>query len=836
MRDFSFSCPLQNGLHARPASALEEVARRFSADLTMTNLRTGRAANAKSVLAMVSLDLRFEDRCSLAARGVDEHEAIVALTSFIGTEFPRCDAPLPPRVPERELRLPPVLRLARPTTCRGTPVAPGVGRGRFVTIGGLVVPEGLSNGVASDVDAELGRLDDAFARLLDEYDSRLHRMARGVQAEIVSAHRSVARDPEFRQWLSADIAARRSTAAAAVLAADAHFSAMLIATGSAILRDRALDVRDVCVQLVKHLPGVRIDEGETRLDGESVCWAEDLTPGQFLSFDRRVLKGVVLQRGSATSHTAILARSFGIPMIVGVTGLDRQQLEHHDVIVDGDLGLVVADPDGRVLRYYDMERARLGGRTFRQQAAASQPAVTRDGTRVEIGANIASAAEAGAAFAAGAEGIGLFRTELLFAEGLHAPSEASQFEEYRAALEAAGSRRVLIRTIDVGGDKPLPYLALPAEDNPFLGYRGVRIYREHDSLLRAQVRALVRASAHGSLGLMIPMVSRLDEVRAVRAVVAQEQARCAAEHVAFDPAMQVGAMIEVPSAAFALPELAGELDFFSVGTNDLLQYFVAADRTNLRVAGLYDALTPAFLRLLKKIVDDVHAAGKWVGVCGEMAGDPAALPLLVGMAFDEISVGPARLGAAKSAVCRLSGAACRDLLAAALGRPDPREVAKLVSGADLWSAEPLIEPQLVVLDADCRTREEAIKAAADCLFVAGRTDAPRGIEDAVWERESVYSTGFGHGFAIPHCRTNQVHATSMALVRLKQPVEWNALDLQPVGVVVLLAVRESDHAVAHMKILATLARQLMHDDFREYLSQEPDARALCSYLLDRIGG
>jgi multiphosphoryl transfer protein len=272
-----------------------------------------------------------------------------------------------------------------------------------------------------------------------------------------------------------------------------------------------------------------------------------------------------------------------------------------------------------------------------------------------------------------------------------------------------------------------------------------------------------------------------------------------------------------------------------VGTNDLLQYFVAADRTNPRVAELNNSSAPAFLRLLKKIVDEVHAAGRWVGVCGEMAGDASALPLLVGLGFDELSVALPRVGGVKAAVRRLSAAACRELLARALESSTSREVDGLVRDADCWRPAPIIEPHLIVLDADCRTREEAIKTAVDRLYVMDRTDAPRDIEQAVWARESVYSTGFGHGFAIPHCKTKQLRSNSMVVLRLKQPVEWDALDGLGVGVVVLLAVRDAEHAKAHMKVMATLARQLMHEEFREHLRLESDAEALCSYLLDRIG-
>ncbi len=836
MQAFSFTCPLRNGLHARPASALEEVARRFTSVLTLQNLRTGSVTNAKSVLGQVGLDVRFEDPCRLTAEGADEREAITVLAGFLGGEFERCDAPLPAPEPADEVRCPPVLRRAGPTIQRGMPVSPGIGRGRLVRIGGFAIPDALIQSVPSDIEAEIAGLAAGFDQLLNHYDGQVSSLGRSVQADIIATHRSVARDPEFRQWLVTDIRRRRTSAAGAIAAAERHFSDVLVATGSAILRDRALDVRDVCAALARQLYGGQVGGSVTRLDADSICVAHSLTPGEFLSLGRTFLKGVALASGSATSHTAILARSFGVPMVTGVAGVDAVRPAGTVTIVDAELGALVTDPDQAVWRYYDLELARLAERRTRAIAVAAGAAETADGLRIEVAANIASAEDADPAFAAGAEAIGLFRTELLFADRPEAPTEDEQFDQYRAVLASAGDRSVLVRTFDVGGDKPLPYLRLPAEENPFLGYRGVRLYSEYDALFRAQVRAIVRASAAGRLGMMLPMISRLEEVRAVRAVVREEQARCSAEGVPFDERLQIGAMIEVPSAAFMISELAADLDFFSVGSNDLLQYFAAADRSNRQVAGLYDPMAPSFLRLLAKIVSDVHRANRWVGLCGEMAADVKALPLLVGLGFDELSLAPPGIPAAKAAVHRLSAEACRDLLERALACPTSREVEALVRSAECWYPEPLIEPGLVDLDADCRSREEAVKAVVDRVYVVGRTDEPRAIEDAVWEREAVYSTGFGYGFAIPHCKTNHLRSNSLAIVRLRQPVDWNALDGEPVGCVLLLAMREADHDKAHMKVMATLARQLMHEEFRERLAREPDSKALCSFLLDRIGG
>ncbi|RPJ60423.1 MAG: hypothetical protein EHM24_27210, partial [Acidobacteria bacterium] len=395
------------------------------------------------------------------------------------------------------------------------------------------------------------------------------------------------------------------------------------------------------------------------------------------------------------------------------------------------------------------------------------------------------------------------------------------------------------------------YLRLPREDNPFLGYRAVRLYPEFEPLFRRQVRALVRASAAalprrtsafdtreaeaGALWVMIPMVGTVEEARWVRAVIASEQAECERQGVPFDPRMRVGAMIEIPSAALMVDHLAGILDFFSIGSNDLLQYFAAADRANPRVAHLYEPLSPAFLRLLRLVVDHAHAAGRWVGLCGEMAGDPRALPLLLGLGLDEISLATPGIAAVKASIGELSSSACSDLLARAASSETTAEVAAALAEPGFREPVPLLAPPLVLRKADCRNKAEAIKTAVDLLYVDGRAEHPGEVESAVWRREEQYSTGFGHGFAIPHCRTHAVSSNSLAIVSLAEPVEWGSLDGQPVSVLLLLAIRESDPTGTHLRVLAALSRRLMHADFRARIAAEEDPEALCRFIAEEIG-
>lgn len=833
--EYRFICPLPHGVHARPASALEAVTRDFVSEVILLNERTQYPANGKSILDILSADIRLNDPCVIKITGADESEALSAVSSFLRDRFPHCDDALLAEVKAAaESQLPPSLPAAGITIRRGEPVVPGIGWGRVVRAGQFNIPPSLPTDGVTDAGAEQQKVETALQRLVAWYDQRMAAAENGVEGELLGAHRAMARDQALRQFVFDAIAQRRRTAAGAIADAEASFSAKLVASENALLRERVLDVQDVCVHLLHLIYGQTAVMPDAVLKEDSIVMAETLAPGRFLALDRLFLKGLVLAQAGATSHTVILARSFGIPTLAGTGNLAGAQLDGQEAVVDAESGILATDLTEAARRYYRLEQQRLAERCARLRQSAAQPAATRDGHRIEITANLVTADEAPSAFTAGAEGVGLFRTEMLFLGRDSAPGEAEQFQAYRSVLEAAGGRPVVIRTVDIGGDKPLSYLNLPGEDNPFLGCRGVRLYPGHESLLRTQVRALVRASAHGRLKLMIPMVTTVDEARWVKKIVAEEQARCSAESVAFDAAMPVGAMIEVPAAAFALDALGRELDFFSVGSNDLLQYFMAADRANARVAGLNNPLQPAFLRFLKQIVQGVHARQKTVSLCGELGGQARFLPLLAGLGFDQISVAPPAIGVLKAELAGLTAPECGQLLEAALDCATADDVAALLEQFAARHGAALLDEELVVLDAEALTKEEAIKLAVDRLYVLGRTEQPHAVEVAVGNREATYSTGFGHGFAIPHCKTNAVKSSSLVLVKLRSPVTWNSLDGQPVRVVILLALRESGGADEHMKVLAKLARRLMHEEFRDRLEKETDPKTLCALLRETI--
>jgi phosphoenolpyruvate-protein phosphotransferase len=832
--EIPFEWPLTNGLHARPASHLAELANRFESQCALINQRSGAEANARSVLSLVAADVRLGDRCGIRISGSDEAAAGAALRQFVTHELPAIDGPL---AIDEPLAAPGAFGSTLPRALRdlglpwypGTPVSRGIGRGKVVKTEALALPPELDAEPAGEPAWEQERIEKALDAVRDRIKEVLHRGVSPIisptGAAILQAHLAIATDPTLAEKL-AELVSCGAAAGRAVAEAGEFFAARLREAGSQYIRERAIDVQDICIQLLEAIYGPDFQPAAVPLTEAAVVVAESMAPRQFLALDRRWLQALVLGSAGATSHTVILARSLGVPVLAGVTGATLSAGQ--EVVVDANCGLLIAQCSEPVSRFYEREEALLRRRQEILSRGALALAATADGRRLEVAANISSAAEALPAFENGADGIGVFRTEMLFVGRESSPCEEEQFAIYAAAARGAAGRPVIIRTLDVGGDKPLAYLNLPREANPFLGYRGVRIYAQYAGLLRTQLRAAIRASACGRIWVMAPMISCVSEAREFRACVARAQEELKAEGAAFDRAMPVGIMVEVPAVAFMIGPLCREADFFSIGTNDLAQYFFAADRDNPTVSAIANVRHPSFLRLLRQIVEAVHGGGRWVGLCGEMGGDARNLPLLVGLGLDEISGAGSAIPALKDALRRLRVPECRDLLARAEAAIDSGDVERMLEQAR--QRRPLADADLVLLDSAAATKADAIREMVEAFYVAGRTESPERLEEAVWAREAVYSTGLGHGFAIPHCKTDAVTDDSIAVLRLRQPVEWGSLDGAPVRMAILLATRQSAGG-GHMQVFSRLARRLMHQPFREGLLAAQDPAGLLDLLL-----
>lgn len=423
---------------------------------------------------------------------------------------------------------------------------------------------------------------------------------------------------------------------------------------------RASDFRDLKHTLLCELLGLR-QQDLSHLTERVVLVAAALSPADTAKLDLTQVAGILCEEGGPTSHTAILARALGIPAVVGCKGLLDRVADGEELCIDGSTGEVLLSPDGRQRADFSQRAARYAEKQEALQVYVNRPSVSADGHYVRFCANIADAEEAAAAVCHGCEGIGLFRSEFLYLHSDSLPSEATQLAAYRQALQGAQGRPVTIRTLDVGGDKHLPCLQLEPEDNPFLGYRAIRICLDRREIFRIQLRAILRASAEGRARILFPMISSIEELRAAKALVEEVKAELRQEGIAFDEQIAVGMMVEVPTAAVLADFFAQEVDFFSIGTNDLVQYVTAVDRGNPKVQALYSHFHPAILRLLRYSIESAHRSGIHCCVCGEAASDPAFLPVLLGLGLDEFSVSPSMIPTLRAQLSRTSYKECREL-------------------------------------------------------------------------------------------------------------------------------------------------------------------------------
>ena len=473
------------------------------------------------------------------------------------------------------------------------------------------------------------------------------------EAQVFDAHLMVLEDPELQQAYTQKIEDETLNAQSAVRqTADFYIEIFKGMEDNPYMQERAADIKDVTDRLVAHLLGVKIPDLST-IDEEVVVVAYDLTPSDTAQLNRQFVKGFATDIGGRTSHSAIMSRSLEIAAVVGTGNVSKEINDGDTVIVDGLNGDVIVNPDDATIAEYEKIAADFLARKAEWEKLKDAETLTKDGKKFEIAANIGTPKDLEGVHSNGAEAIGLYRTEFLYMDSDEMPTEDEQFESYKVVLEGMNGHPVVVRTMDIGGDKHLPYLQLPEEMNTFLGYRAIRIGLNQPELLRVQLRALLRASVYGSLRIMFPMISNLPEFRAAKAIYEEEKAKLESEGVEVADDIQVGIMIEIPAAAVIADQFAKEVDFFSIGTNDLIQYTMAADRMNEHVSYLYQPFNPSVLRLIKNVIDASHKEGKWTGMCGEVAGEPMAAPLLVGMGLDEFSMSASSVLKIRSLISKL---------------------------------------------------------------------------------------------------------------------------------------------------------------------------------------
>jgi len=564
-------------------------------------------------------------------------------------------------------------------TLKGLPASRGIAIGRAF-IYQSEEPE-VASYCVEDVEAELSRLEQALEASREQLEKiRVKAEAEAGKeiAEIFDAHILILEDPAFLDGVKTRIAEQKMNAEAAVAEVVREYAALLASLESEYMRARAADVEDVGKRVIRNLMGMEEASLED-LSEPVVVIAHDLTPSDTARMPKDRVLAFCTARGGLTSHTAILARSLGIPAVVGLGDEALESIQAGELlIVDGEEGIVLLEPGPQDLERYQERRKRLELICSEEKLIAREEARTQDGHRIEVAANIGDVESARLAVEYGAEGVGLLRTEFLYLERSTPPSEEEQFSAYCAIAEALGGRPLIIRTLDIGGDKPVPYLEMEQEDNPFLGCRGIRLSLREMELFRTQLRAILRAAHEHNIKVMFPMVADVSEVCRARELLSEVRDELREAGIPFAGGLEVGIMVETPAAAVAADILAGEVDFFSIGSNDLIQYTMACDRTNEVVSYLYLPLHPAILRLIKGVIEAAHAKGKWVGICGEMGGEPKCIPILVGLGIDELSMQHTAIPTAKRIIRAITLSEARTLAEKALSFSTAEEVNDLV--------------------------------------------------------------------------------------------------------------------------------------------------------------
>ena len=538
---------------------------------------------------------------------------------------------------------------------KGTGASPGIALGRALVIehSELVIEKKT----IENIDEEIQKLESAVKVSKEELTKVKEKALAELgehEAEIFEAHLLVLEDPELIGSAISKIRDEKVNADYALNEIKEMFVAMFESMDNEYMRERAADIKDVTNRVLRHILGIKVVD-LAGLDEEVVLIAHDLTPSDTATMNKNMVLGFLTDIGGRTSHTAIMARTLEIAAVVGLNDITKKVKDGDYIVFNGDTGEVIVNPDEETKAKYASLKEEFEEYRKSLELLKGQASITTDGRHVELAGNIGSPNDVEGLIKNDAEGVGLYRTEFLYMDKEDSfPTEEEQYEAYKAVLEGMNNKPIVIRTLDIGGDKELPYFEMEAEMNPFLGYRAIRLCLDRKEIFTTQLRALYRASVHGKLRIMFPMISSLEELLDAKEVIKEVLKELDAENIAYSNDVEVGMMIEIPSAAVISDVLAKHVDFFSIGTNDLIQYTCAVDRMNQKISHLYNQFNPAVLRLIKMVIDNAHKEGKWVGMCGESAGDQRMIPILLGFGLDEFSMSPISILPARKLITSLS--------------------------------------------------------------------------------------------------------------------------------------------------------------------------------------
>lgn len=561
----------------------------------------------------------------------------------------------------------------------GIGVSPGIGMGKVIIKKEPIIELKKKN--IDNPEKEITKLDAAREKGKEQIEALYHHAFNTIgkkEAGIFRAHRMILEDPDFFGQIESKIKDEQVNAEWAISEVANFFIDMFESMEDEYMRERAADIKDVTGRLIRIALGVE-ETDLSNLSEEIIIVAEDLTPSDTAQMDKEKVIGFITEIGGKTAHSAIMARTLEIPAIVGLEKATELISDGDYVILDGDTGVVIINPDQKVIEEYSRKRENYIDFKKKLEEMRGQRSITRDGFKVEIAANIGTPKDVEGVLSNDGEGVGLYRTEFLYMDRDRLPTEEEQFEAYKEVAVRLEGRPVVIRTLDIGGDKELSYLPLPKEMNPFLGYRAIRLCLDQRDIFKTQLRALLRASAYGNIKIMFPMISAIEELRQAKSILEDVKKELRTKGMKFNENIEVGIMIEIPAAAIMSDLFAKEVDFFSIGTNDLIQYTTAVDRGNRQIAYLYNEFHPALLRLVKTVVDNGHKEGIWVGMCGEVAGNPHLIPVLIGMGLDEFSMSASSMLRARWIINNLNKSKMESLVEKILDLPTAEEVKELIT-------------------------------------------------------------------------------------------------------------------------------------------------------------
>lgn len=561
----------------------------------------------------------------------------------------------------------------------GIGVSPGIGIGRVIIKKEPIIK--IEKKLIDNAEMEISKLNDAREKGKKQiealYQHAFNTMGK-EEADIFRAHRMILEDPDFFLQIGSKIKEEKSNAEWAIIEVANFFVKMFETMEDEYLKERAADIKDVTGRLIRILLGVE-ETDLSNLSEEVIIVAEDITPSDTAQIDREKVIGFITEIGGKTSHSAIMARTLEIPAVVGMERATELISDGDYVILDGDTGAVLINPEKEVVEEYKRKKEAFIEFKKKLEQVRGQESITKDGFKVEIAANIGTPKDVKGVLNNDGEGVGLYRTEFLYMDRDKLPTEEEQFEAYREVVVELEDKPVVIRTLDIGGDKELPYLQLPKEMNPFLGYRAIRLCLDRTDIFRTQLRALLRASAFGNIKIMFPMISAIEELKQAKCILEDVKRELKDENIKFKEDIEVGIMIEIPAAAVMSDLFAKGVDFFSIGTNDLIQYTTAVDRGNRQISYLYNEFHPALLRLIKTVIDNGHKEGIWVGMCGEVAGSPQLIPVLIGMGLDEFSMSASSMLRARWIINNISKKDMEGFVERILMLPTAEEVKKYIA-------------------------------------------------------------------------------------------------------------------------------------------------------------